>query len=734
MRFSRFVGTLLALACGLAPALLHAQPHLSGPPINRNAPVTFRADQVEYQQNQQLVSATGHVEAWQDGRVLRADQVTFNRRTGIAIARGHVTVIEPDGQVLYADAAELTQNMRDGILNAIRARLPQNGRLAANGGRRTGGVLNSLSKVVYSTCNLCKKNPTRPPLWQIHASNATEDSEHKRIEYSNAEMQIFGLPVAWFPYFWTAEPSTSRASGFLFPSMGYSSHIGGFFALPYYWVIDDQSDATFTPMLTTKAGPDLDVEYRRRFNAGYITLNGSAGYYQNAPQGTIFAKGQFDLNDEWRAGFNLNRASSANYVNDFHLGHDLGSDPSLLTSDIYLEGFGQGAYSRIDTHFYQSLTTSITDSQLPVVLPRYEYSYFGQPDALGGRLTIDTQDFNVLRYDGTTDQRGSLTMEWDRPFTGRLGDLWTLRLHADAAAYNASKMNEQPNFANATNITDARALPQAALDFRWPFARYSGAWGTQVIEPIAEFIGAPNEGDSQINKYPNEDSFDWDLSDQSLFGFNRLGGIDRLEGGSRATVAMHGAWYLGGASLDGMIGQSYRTTTVTWLPEVSGLRDQVSDIVGHLSFTPTNWFDTTYRFRFDHRSWTNRESDVTAAIGGPRLRVTAGYIYTSFDPYYFYSQASPPPLTSPFYTPRNEISLSASTSWGQYRFSGFARRDLALNQMVAEGADAVYENECLIVDLKFYRRNTSLNGEGSSTTLLLQFTFKTIGQFGFKAL
>ena len=120
----------------------------------------------------------------------------------------------------------------------------------------------------------------------------------------------------------------------------------------------------------------MDVEYRRRFNNGYLTLNGSAGYFENSLQGTIFAKGQFDLNDEWRAGFNVNRASSADYVNDFHLGHDLGSDPSLLASNIYLEGFGQGAYSRLDTNFYQGLTTTITNSQLPVVLPRYEYQLF----------------------------------------------------------------------------------------------------------------------------------------------------------------------------------------------------------------------------------------------------------------------------------------------------------------------------------------------------------------------
>ncbi len=54
--------------------------------------------------------------------------------------------------------------------------------------------------------------------------------------------------------------------------------------------------------------------------------------------------------------------------------------------------------------------------------------------------------------------------------------------------------------------------------------------------------------------------------------------------------------------------------------------------------------------------------------------------------------------------------------------------------MVALGGDAIYENECLIVDFRYYRLYTNLNGQGGSTTLLLQFTFKTIGQFGFHAL
>ena len=194
-------------------------------------------------------------------------------------------LLEPDGQVLFADYAELTQDMKNGVLRDMRAILAENGRLAANGARRTEGQINELSRVVYSTCNLCAKDPTRPPLWQIRALSAVQDLEHKKIEYQDAVLEMYGVPVGYMPYFWHADPSVKRGSGLLIPSLGGSSHLGAFFAQPYYWVIDDQSDATFTPMITTRAGPQLDVEYRRRFNNGSLLLDGSVGYLDNSRAG-----------------------------------------------------------------------------------------------------------------------------------------------------------------------------------------------------------------------------------------------------------------------------------------------------------------------------------------------------------------------------------------------------------------------------------------------------------------
>jgi LPS-assembly protein len=706
----------------------------NNPPITRYDPVTFTADQVEYDRTDNLVIAKGHVQAWQNGHVLEADEVTFDRTTGVAAARGHVVLLEPDGEVLFAEYAEMTQNMQDGILKDMRALLAENGRLAANGVRRTGGEINEMSRVVYSVCNLCKKDPTRPPLWQITAASATQDLEHKRIEFTDGTLEMFGIPVAWFPYMSQPDPSVKRQSGLLIPWFGNSSNLGTFFAQPYYWVIDKQSDATIAPMMTTRDGPEMDIEYRRRFNSGTLLVNTAMGYVDRSTQGTFSSRGQFSYDDTWRYGFDINRASSSTFVRDFHIGNGLTGDPNLLISQAYLEGFGEGSYARLDTKFYQGLSGTITNSELPIVLPRYTYSYFGRPDDWGGRLTLDTSLFNVIRTTGTNTRRAALTVNWDRPFHGSLGDLWTVRLHADAAAYNASQFNQQPNFAPLHSIDSARALPQAAVDFRWPFARNSGAWGTQLIEPLAEVILAPQTGDSQLRRYPNEDSLDFEFTDTNLFGFNRFTGIDRLEGGPRANVGLHAAWYLGGTAFDGLIGQSYQIRKDNLFPEASGLHDQVSDVVARASFAPAPWLDLTARGRFDKKTMATHAAEGVASFGIPQFRVGIGYIYTDYDPYTFYDQAPPPPSGSSYYFPRNEASASVSSQWGNYRLSGFARRDLSDNRMVVYGADAIYEDECFILDLKFYRRNTSVNGDGGSTAVLFLLTFKTIGQFGYRAL
>lgn len=732
MRHGLALGTLVIVtALGHTPAAaqfraLTAQNNPNAQPLSRNDPVTFTADQVEYDRDNAIVSASGNVEAWQNDNVLRADRITFDRNTNVAAASGNVVLVEPDGQVLFSDYAELTEGLRDGVLRGMRALLAENGRLVATGARRTDGKLNELSRAVYSTCNLCEADPTRPPLWQIRARSAVQDTENKRVEYRDATLDIFGQPVAFVPYFWHADPSVRRASGFLVPAFGQSNRLGTFLSVPYYLVIDDHSDATFAPTIGSRNAVNLNTQFRRRFNDGTIDINAGVGYEERALQGDIFASGRFSLNDTWRYGFDVNRASTSRYLRDFRAGNR----GDVLTSQVFAEGFGVGSYARLDAKAYQGLVDSISQSRLPYVLPRYQYSFFGEPDRLGGRFSFETQNFNILRQIGTNTQRASASFNWQRPFTGAFGEVYGLTLHADTAAYVATSLNQSPNYQPDGSTQAARAHPQVALEVRWPLVRDGGRLGTQLIEPIAQLIAAPTTGGLKSQRIPNEDSLDFEFTDANLFALNRYPGIDRLEGGVRVNYGLHAAWSVGGTTVDGLVGQSYRFKRDNTFPVGSGLERRASDIVGRATFIPASWLDITTRARLDNRNFDVRFADAVASAGVPAFRVSAGYIRTATNPYNLYEQAGIP---GSYFIPRDEITVGASTRFREYAFTGYARRDLRSQQMTSAGVRGTYEDECFIFDVNVNRRYTSLNGDRGATLVLFQLTFKTVGQFGFNA-
>ena len=147
------------------------------------------------------MTLTGHVEIWQGERVLRADKVTYDRNTDVAAAHGHVVLAgsERAGAVRRLRRADAGHEGRRAVQRARAARRrtaswPPTGRGASTRGST------SCSRAIYSTCNLCKDNPTAPPLWDMRARSAVQDIENKRIEYRDAVVDMFGVPVAYMPY------------------------------------------------------------------------------------------------------------------------------------------------------------------------------------------------------------------------------------------------------------------------------------------------------------------------------------------------------------------------------------------------------------------------------------------------------------------------------------------------------------------------------------------------------
>jgi LPS-assembly protein len=719
-------GAVLGVAHAQLGSLLGAPG--SAPPPSTKMPVTFLADQVTYDKTGNIVTAQGHVRAWQNGETLYADKVVINRSTDVATATGNVILMQPAGDTVFAQTAILSHGMKDAVMQGVAARLAQNGRMIANGARRYNGEIDELSKVVYSACNLCKSDPTHAPLWQIHATSATRDLQHKMIEYCNAVMEMDGIPVFYIPYMTQPDPSVRRQTGLLIPSIGQSSRIGLFISIPYYIVLDPESDITLTPVIASKAGPILDAQYRRAFNSGVLHINLSGGNDRGHFGDAIFSDGTFDLNDEWRAGFTYDRASSALFLDDFNIL----PNAAELTSNVYVEGFGSGAYTRLEADTYQGLVSSISQSSLPIIAPYAQYDFNSDPDRLGGRVDVDAEFFNVLRNVGTNSRRASVVGRYNVPFTGPLGQLWLARVELVAASYNSTALDQLPNFSALNSADTARAQPYGALFMRWPFVRSVGAYGSQVVEPEVQFVASPEVGIRQNPKIPNEDSLDLEYSDANLFDFNRYPGIDRLEGGERVEYAMHGAWYLpGGALLDGIVGQSYRFhKDLDYLP-LSGLNDNMSDIVARATIAPVSYFNFTYRTRLSHKDLGARMIDATATAGNNLLNISAGYLYANTNPYVLYNQ---PGIPAAYYVARHEVTASATSNFGPFTLSAGTTRNLASGTFDSANFSAGWQNECMAVSLSYYERFTSFNLDDGSTTVLVQITFKTLGNVGFSAL
>ncbi|HEV2334224.1 MAG TPA: LptA/OstA family protein, partial [Stellaceae bacterium] len=207
------VGAFLILSLAAPPAAAQLTSG-SSKKDDKNAPIVFQADEVQYDDQLALTVAKGHVEISQGGDVLLADTVSYNQRTDTITASGHVSLLEPTGDVVFADFMELRDSMNDVFAQNVRRLLADRSRLAANTARRVNGNRFEVRRGVYSPCDLCKSDPSAPPAWQLKARAISDDKELKLIEFQDAVLEVDGWPIFYTHYLSEPDPSVKRASGF----------------------------------------------------------------------------------------------------------------------------------------------------------------------------------------------------------------------------------------------------------------------------------------------------------------------------------------------------------------------------------------------------------------------------------------------------------------------------------------------------------------------------------------
>lgn len=717
----------LMIACGVVTAdLADAQSPARAP----QPPTLLTADQVMFDETNNLVTATGNVELAQGKRTVRADKITYNQKTKIVTATGAIRLVEPSGEITFADYAELTDDLKDVFIENVRVLMIDNSRMVGNEGQRRDGKITKVSRGVYSPCELCKSDPNKAPLWQIRAVRVVHDNEEHEVRYQDATMEFFGIPFFYTPYLSHADPSVDRKSGFLTPSFGNSSDLGAILKTRYYWDIGGNQDATFEVSGFSKQGLLLGGNYRKRFENGRLELDGAItqGELPNGPaagapkdkrlRGYAAARGLFDINDTWRAGFDVKKASDETFLRRYY---DVRDD--YLTSKVFVEGFRGRNYAALAAFGFQDLRYGNTTPE-PIALPTARYNALGEPGSLfGGRWSLDSSLLAITRPNdaGPNSRRVMVQPGWQRDIVSNVGFITTLSANVLAAGYSADHFNTtDPTTRGSSDVSRFRFFPQGQVTVRYPFVRY-GESSQQLIEPIVQATVAPKLPNGKI--FPNEDSVDVEFDEVNLLTPNRYTGIDRLDDGMRVTYGLRTAYYgykQGSASL--FLGQSHRLTDSSGFKVGSGLEDHVSDYVGRLDLQPAEWLDVNYGFRIDHDTLKPRRHSLNASAGVPLLRLGTSYT--------FVDQTSSRTATTLDRVEQATFSLNSNfvQNWGL----GISHVQAMEPQPGPRStlATLTYGDECLIFQTILRRDfTTSSNGVKDGNTLFFRFVFKNVGEF-----
>lgn len=730
---------LAAGVFGAAPAAV-AQSPLSTPgstePLVSEQPALITADQLIYNDELGIVTASGNVEIEQEGRILLADTVSYNQNTEIVVASGNVSLLSENGDVYFSEYAELTGDLQEGFIQGIRALLADGvTRVAAARGIRTEDNRTVFERSKYTPCRLCRQNPDAPPTWQLSARKVIHDQEAQEVRYRDVTLDVFGVPVFYSPYFEHPDPTVRRKSGFLTPSYQSSEFLGNQVVAPYFWAIDDNVDVTITPTFATKQYPYLNLEYRHLFPNGSLDITGSGTVAdredtdgttrRDVVRGHIDATGKFTLSRNWRTGFDVFRLTDDTY--DQLYGISVPETRARVASNAFVEGFGGRNYFAANAFAYQSLRSDEDDSLQPFVVPELDFNYMSQPLFADSYLTADANLLYLTREEGRQVARASLVNAWTLPYTSDWGDVWTFRTRLQTDAYwTVGNDPDSPSTFDTTGQDSAfagRVFPQASLEWRYPWVVQSGGW-EQIVQPIAQVVAGPNGEWFNRGDIPNEDSLDLEFDDTTLFQPDRFNGLDRVDPGVRFDYGFQYGVYTGSESYSEVfLGQSWRLQENDVFAQNSGISEAgFSDIVGRFFFQPIQEVSAAYRFRLDQETLDPQVHEVTAAGGIPKLRLSAQYSFvnTQFDE-----------DGTVIFDERESLTLGLSSRiLSSVTATASVTRDLTVGLNQTATLAVTYLDDCFFFSVSAERRNFEDRDLEPDDRIFVTIGLAQLGQFG----
>ena len=447
----------------------------------------------------------------------------------------------------------------------------------------------TIKKGVFTTC---KKNDDCPP-WQLQASEIMHDKQKKTIYYDNAWLKIYDKPVFYFPKFFHPDPTVKRQSGFLMPKFTDSSTLGASLNIPYFNVISDSKDLTFTPRLYFDKKLLAQTEFRT-INA--TTKNNFDFSFLANPddnnQNHFFSKSEKQLNlDNFldsKLYLNFQTVSDDTFLKTYDLKSPLINSVNSLKSSFGLNLNKEDLSFNTEFQVFENLSANKTD-RYEYILPSYTLSKdLGYALNKNGQSTFTSNGY-IKNYDTNITETSNVNdLIYDSDFSySKIG----LEKNYKVLVKNTNnKGTNSPSFKEKRDHTIGSIFQ---YNVSYPLTKSVNNY-TDFLTPITTINFSPN-------KSKNNRNADTRIDATNIFSLNRLGDSNSVEGG---LSMVYGLEYFkvnmdNKNILEAKIANQIRLEEDKNLSTSSSLGQKSSDIVGNFTINPSDFISLDYDYSID---------------------------------------------------------------------------------------------------------------------------------------
>ena len=492
------------------------------------------------------------------------------------------------------------------------------------------GKITSIKKGSFTSCAL---NDNCPP-WSINSSEILHDANKKQIIYKNALLKIYDMPVLYFPKFFHPDPSVERQSGFLQPQLNNSNILGSSFRLPYFHVLAENKDITFTPGIFDKDIYMLQNEYRQENkNSSLIADMGFTKGYKSVVTdnkkkniGHFFAK--FDLNLDLESFINSDlKISLENVTNDTYLkvfdSNLTNTSPKImpknkgqLTSNLELN-LDHEKYS-FDTGITAYETLSGTDSdRYQYVLPYYTFSKNLISNQL---LSLNFNSDGNNNYQNTNNLKTVVNNNFDFKSvdfiseSGFKNNIGVYFKNVNTIGKNDSKYKSSPQIELMNIINLETSLPLVKLDDKF----------SNSLIPKISFRYNPTD----MKDYSDSDIY---IDTNNIFSLNRLSISDSYESGQSLTIGLD----YKKETIDDInkffefnLASVLRDAKQDTIPNKSTLGEKQSNLFGKVNYGLSEIFSLNYDFALDNDLQTFEHNSIGTVFNFDKLVTSFDFVET----------------------------------------------------------------------------------------------------------